>query len=118
MDGRIREILANGTSNQNNQFYDSSANPNTTQALSFNASAHLKIRVFMNGSYIMYWANGDVEDYMWSNNWAKFYFLQKGELARQIRQTEFFDDGSRQIQFFNGTVRYIFVPPSAKNTSY
>lgn len=74
MDGRIRENLANGTNIWNDQFYDSSANPNTTSNSSYNSTAHLKIRVFMNGSFILNWANGDVEDNMWDDTWAKFYF--------------------------------------------
>lgn len=85
MDGRIRENLANGRNIWNNQFYDSIVNPDTKNSSSLNSTFHLKIRVYLNGSYILNWANGDVEDFILEENWAKYYFQNKANLARQIR---------------------------------
>ena len=75
MDGRIREILANGTSRWNNNFYDFSANPNTTfPTSSKNNTVHLKVQVWTNGSYIMNWIDGTQDSFIESSDWTKVYF--------------------------------------------
>ena len=82
MDGRIRELLANGTSRWNTQYFDMSANPNTTNSSSVNNTYHLKVQVWTNGSYILNWIDGNQESYMWDTNWPKVYFYRRAEFAK------------------------------------
>jgi len=97
MDGRIRELLANGTSVWNEQFYSPSINPNITSNSSMNNSVHLKVQVWTNGSYILNWIDGTSESFMDESSWPKVYFYRKAEFARQIKTLEEFDDGSKSI---------------------
>jgi hypothetical protein len=74
MDGRIRELLANGTSRWNIKYFDISANPNMTSNSSVNSTVHLKVKVWTNGSYILGWMDGWQDPHMNETNWSKVYF--------------------------------------------
>ena len=119
MDGRIRELLANGTSVWNKQFFNPSLNPNKSDYQSVNSTYHLKVQVWTNGSYIISWVDGTLEDYTWDINWPKVYYYKKAEFALQMKSVvENAFDKSKVIQFLNGTQRYVYPPMTSINTKY
>ncbi len=60
LDGRIRELLANGNSTWNLEFYNANQNPNITNLTSYNNTAYIRARVYTNGSYVLNFSNGEV----------------------------------------------------------
>jgi hypothetical protein len=75
-DGRVRELLADGTVKDDLKFYNAPPNiTNSTTNTTFNNTYFLKIRVYTNGSYIEYWSSGVVMDYSAQTNWFKYYFI-------------------------------------------
>ena len=60
LDGRIRELLADGNSTWNLEFYNANQNRNITNLTSFNNTAYIRARVYTNGSYVLNFFNGEV----------------------------------------------------------
>jgi hypothetical protein len=118
MDGRIKEARPNNAFNWDNSFYNKFANPNKTSNSSYNSTSHLKIRVFTNGSYILYWADGSVEDFLNRTDWNQFYFQKKGDLARQMRRVDVLSNGFTQITFLNNTIRRVYPKTNIYNTTF
>jgi hypothetical protein len=81
LDGRIRELKADGNSTWILDFYNKAQNPNFTSIADYNNTAFLKVRVFTNGSYVLTFANGDVQSYLGQSDWNKFYFTKKPDFA-------------------------------------
>lgn len=110
-DGRVRELLADGTVKDDWKFYNGPLNvTNSTSNKTLNNTFFLKIRVFTNGSYVEFWSSGVVNDYSARTNWFKYYFIQKPLYARQIVTSDTNTDGSTFLTFLNKTSRYIYPP--------
>jgi hypothetical protein len=77
LDGRIRELKADGTSAWILDFYNKGQNPNYTSPSEYNNTAFLKARVFTNGSYVLSFSNGEVQRFLGQSDWNKFYFTMK-----------------------------------------
>lgn len=117
LDGRIRELLAGGNSTWNLDFFNRAQNPNITSLNSTNNTAYLRIRVYTNGSYVLNFSNGIVESYLTESNWNKFYFNKKPDYARQIVVRQLNPNGYTQIEFLNGTVRWVYPPLTPQNST-
>lgn len=118
-DGRVRELLADGTVKDDWKFYNGPLNvTNSTSNKTLNNTFFLKIRVFTNGSYVEFWSSGVVNDYSGRTNWFKYYFIQKPLYARQIVTSDTNTDGSTVLTFLNKTSRYIYPPLSRRNTTF
>jgi len=50
-------------------------------------------------------------------NWNKFYFNKKPDYARQIIVRQLNRDGYTQIEFLNGTVRWVYPPLTPENST-
>jgi len=116
-DGRIRELLAGGNSTWNLDFFNRAQNPNITSLNSTNNTAYLRIRVYTNGSYVLNFSNGNVESYLTETNWNKFYFNKKSDYARQIVVRQLNPDGYTQIEFLNGTDRWVYPRLTPENST-
>jgi len=81
LDGRIRELKADGNSTWILDFYNKVQNPNYTSIADYNNTAFLKVRVFTNGSYVLTFTNGEIQSYMGQSDWNKFYFTNKPDLT-------------------------------------
>jgi len=118
-DGRVRELLADGTVKDDWKFYNRPLNvTNSTSNKTLNNTFFLKIRVFTNGSYVEFWSSGIVNDYSARTNWFKYYFIQKPLYARQIVTSDTNTDGSTVLTFLNKTSRYIYPPLTRRNTTF
>lgn len=106
LDGRIRELLADGNSTWNLDFYNGMQNPNKTSPNAYNNTAYLRARVYTNGSYVLNFSNGEVQNFINSTNWNKFYFNKKPEFTRLILNRQVNPDGSVLIKFLNSSIRY------------
>jgi len=118
MDGRIKEARPDLSFSWDYSFYNAFANPNKTSNTSYNGTYHLKIRVFTNGSYILNWADGSVEDFSNRTDWNQFYFQKKGDFARQMRRVDALSGGFTQITFLNNTIRRVYPQTNIYNTTF
>ena len=118
LDGRIRELLADGNSTWNLDFFNRAQNPNTSSPNNYNNTAYLRVRVYTNGSYVLNFSNGEVQNFIDKSDWNRFYFNRKPELTRQMVRRQVNTDGSVLIRFFNSSLRYQYPPLNSQMTPY